>query len=421
VRDIGLIPRIPDDDVACFIFRSKLSGALNCAPFTYFEALTMRLFYIARIDEHVKKIYLVLVLIIIVGILSSYFHFGLRGTLPWRIVYSDIVAFYQTASAPGFPYLSKDIEYPVLTGLFIHMAGFVGSSMPGYLFVTAAGLITFALISTITLLITKDDGLERLLLFWVMAPSMFVFLVYNWDIMTIMFVIVSFYLMIRKRDNVAAFFLAIGFSCKFYPIIYLLPVCLKKNNMFQCVKVITIFITTSAAINIYFVLMNFGGWFHFFRFNSIRPPNPDSIWGIIHYYFPSIEISYINLSSLFLFGISSLIILWKTKKEPIIKMCYIITLLFLLTNKVFSPQYILWILPFFVLYSVPSKETFYYLEIANLGVLFFILQYLFSPSHSDFFLKGAQIFVVLRHVVLFSLLFTCLKIKEKELLGSNAN
>ena len=56
--------------------------------------------------------------------LSIIFHgFGLLRSAPWHVVYSDVLGFYETARAPGFPYLHKLIEYPVITGVFIHEIG----------------------------------------------------------------------------------------------------------------------------------------------------------------------------------------------------------------------------------------------------------------------------------------------------------
>ena len=167
-------------------------------------------------NEKIKKVYPALIIVVIAGIVSSYFHFGLWHKLPWRIIYSDVLPFYYFASAPGFPYLSKVIEYPVLIGLFIQLTGFIGKSMSGYLTVSTIFLTIFALFSTKMLFTMKNFEPEGLLTYWVAAPSMFVFMVYNWDMMTIMCVLISFYFMTRNMDNAAVIFLAIGFSSKFY-------------------------------------------------------------------------------------------------------------------------------------------------------------------------------------------------------------
>src|SRR5579864_902105 len=70
---------------------------------------------------------------IAVGIVSALFHsLGIIQAAPWSLVYSDVFGFYQKAVAPGFPYLTKLIEYPVLTGLFIQLMGWLGKTAVGY-------------------------------------------------------------------------------------------------------------------------------------------------------------------------------------------------------------------------------------------------------------------------------------------------
>ena len=58
-----------------------------------------------------SRLYLYIFLIAIVGIFSAFFHgLGLSESAPWRIVYSDILGFFEKAVMPGFPYLDKLVE-----------------------------------------------------------------------------------------------------------------------------------------------------------------------------------------------------------------------------------------------------------------------------------------------------------------------
>src|SRR3989344_2536881 len=76
-----------------------------------------------------------LFLTVLVVFLSAFFHgLWLFELLPWPVVYSDVMAFWHRASAPGFPYLDKLMEYPVLTGIFVQLAGVFGSRSGYYIF-----------------------------------------------------------------------------------------------------------------------------------------------------------------------------------------------------------------------------------------------------------------------------------------------
>ena len=96
------------------------------------------------------------------------------------------------------------------------------------------------------------------------------------------------------------------------------------------------------------------------------------------------------------------------------------TLLFLLCNKVFSPQFTLWLLPFFVLLPMKRKWVlFYALEISNV-LAFVTITYSYSHLESDTLLNASRAFVVVRHVVLACILFHALRWRSPAALGLRA-
>jgi len=240
---------------------------------------------------------------------------------------------------------------------------------------------------------------------------MLAFLVYNWDIMPVLFVAVAFYLITQGRDRLASMSLALGFSCKFYPVMYLLPLLLRQRRISAWIEIIAVFAMTALAINIFFMLSNFDGWYHFFSFNSLRPPNPDSIWGVVYFWFPQLSASQINVLSLLLFATSSAILMWKPRDESTIKLCFILTLIFLLSNKVFSPQFILWLLPFLTLLPAGGigRRLFYALELSNLAVLFIFLTWWSYEPWNDTRAYLCHSFVLIRHIILIYILVKVLK------------
>lgn len=352
----------------------------------------------------------IIVAILIIGALSAAFHgLGLIKILPWHIVYSDVLGFYPKAVAPGFPYLEKPIEYPVLMGLLIHFTGFIGQSPAGYYIFNSVLLIFFTALATYFLYkITPEQNRKRLWQFWIFAPSMFIFAVYNWDMLALLFVILAFYFMAKNKDGWAAFFLALGFCSKFYPIIYLPILIVKNPNWKNALKLTSIFLFSFLILNSFFMLVNFNGWSYFYTLNNLRNSNPDSIWTIVRFIFRGLDVSTINWLSLLLFGSSYLFILWKYRPsassgQDTIKLCFLATLLFLTFNKVFSPQYLLWLLPFFVLIPQIKKSWIYTLEFSNLATFFIILPWFLISKDISYFYYATP-FVALRHIALITIL-----------------
>ncbi|MFC1999575.1 glycosyltransferase 87 family protein [Chloroflexota bacterium] len=355
-----------------------------------------------------------LFLVSIVGSCSAFFHTWQR-LFSIDIAYNDILTKTLLAIQPGMPYIDKLIEYPVLTGLFIRLMGFAGGGEWGYYALSAVFLTVFAVVATYFLNRIGDGAARRrLLAYWIFAPSMFFFLIYNWDIMPVLFAVVAFYFVMHGRQYPASLFLALGFCCKFYPAMYLLPLLLRDRSIGNWGGIIGVFALTTLAVNAFFMVSNFDGWYYFFDLSNDRLPNPDSIWGVVHYYAPQLGVSQINALSLSLFTAGIAILVWKHGREPTIKLCFALTLLFLLTNKVFSPQFTLWLLPFFVLSPPPgvTKRLFYALEVSNLMVMFTLLTYWFTTERDVTYLHVSQFFVVIRHAVMAYLLIKLLTTRE---------
>lgn len=347
-----------------------------------------------------------LILICVVGILSAGFHgLGINKLLPWNIVYSDVLGFFERVATPGFPYIDKLMEYPVLMGIFIQIMEIIGKTRVNYYVLSAVFLIIFAAATTYFLFqLIDEDKRKRILIYWVFAPSMFMFLIFNWDIIAILFTVLAFYFIQKDRNYLAAFFIALGFSSKFFPIMYLAPLLLKQKSGKEWIKIIAIFLITAILINGYFMLANFEGWSYFFVLNGARNSNPDNIWTLARFFINDFSVFQINTVSFLLFSSSFLWAMWRFRKAPAIILCFIGTIFFLFFNKVFSPQYILWLLPFFVILPLKIGKYFYALEFSNLAAFFAILPWFFTKNISYFY--ASIPFVLLRHLALLLILMS---------------
>lgn len=349
------------------------------------------------------SLWLLLALTVVSGLVSAYIHApdGISG-LPWHVAYSDLVPFYQKAIEPGLPYINKPVEYPVLVGSFVQSMGIIGRTALGYYFFSVTFFILFAAIITYVLrkMLPRKDSL-RLVVYWIFAPSLLVFLTYNWDILAVFFSVLGLYCMHKNRDMLAAVSLALGFASKFYPVLYVLPLMLRQKTWKSGLKIAGVFGAVVALINIPFAIANFKNWSRFFSFSAGRGPNPDSIWAVIRSFLPHLTDNTITWISglLFVAGLIFLLIRFRQKSETI-RLCFALTLLFLLVNKIFSPQFTLWLLPFFVLVPLIEKRWFYAVEVCNIIVLFSILSWYFAPNKSDMHIHLSNFFVILRQIAL---------------------
>jgi uncharacterized membrane protein len=100
-----------------------------------------------------------------------------------------------------------------------------------------------------------------------------------------------------------------------------------------------------------------GGWATFYRFNAARGAD----WGSIWYFFQTehwpvvggLSLPAINLISAALFlaacaGVGALALL-APRRPRLPQLIFLLTAAFLLTNKVWSPQYVVWLVPLVVL------------------------------------------------------------------------
>jgi uncharacterized membrane protein len=105
------------------------------------------------------------------------------------------------------------------------------------------------------------------------------------------------------------------------------------------------------------------GWWEFFRLNIQRGMDPDSVYNVISYFtgWPGFDgnvpahhpptILNTVTSTLFLVACAGVawIVFTAPRRPRLAQLCFLLVAAFLLTNKVWSPQYSLWLVPLAVL------------------------------------------------------------------------
>lgn len=281
-----------------------------------------------------------------------------------RLAYSDIVVFY-VADNP-VPYLERDIEYPVLTGVTIWLTGFMPEGKYGY-FLANALLMMAALLGTFALL--ASSGPDVRLTHYALAPGLAFYGVLNWDALGVLGLVAAVYFTRRQRFDLAGASLAFGACAKLFPA-FILPVLwaqaasppserqearsladLSKNWFSPNARqLLTSFGVVSLALNLPVAVLDFAGWTYFLRFQGKRTHNLDSIW----HYLPPIpdRAESLIFAIVFLGGIAWLTL--RVREGASWEIASLLSLVFfLLLTKVYSPQYDLWLLPLLALVACP--------------------------------------------------------------------
>ena len=290
-----------------------------------------------------------------------------------RLCYNDIQPLYgiRAIAEDVFPYVGGEytenaelvggaIEYPVLTGLFLWFSGLFVEDGNSYLRVSALLLAPFGLVAAY--LLARMSGWRALL--WAASPALIYYSFHNWDLLVVAAVVGGIWFWHRDRPIWAAVLFGIGAALKMYPTLFVLPLLLESwaaGRRAEAGKVLAAGGGTALAINLPFILINASGWWATYAFHSARGPNYDSIWGLAQTRWTAsvIQMPTLNLLTAVL-TLATIVVAvlygWdRGKREggyPFLPVAGALLVAFLLWNKVHSPQYTLWLLPFFVVLRV---------------------------------------------------------------------
>jgi uncharacterized membrane protein len=294
-----------------------------------------------------------------------------------RLCYSDIAALYASGDRDRgldedrLPYVDGENEYPVLTGLSMWVTALPADDYPSF-FTWTAALLAGAALATAGLL-QRIAG-SRAFLF-ALAPTLLIYAFMNWDLLAVALATAATFAYLRKRDAASGVLLGLGAAAKLYPALFVIPFALGRWRSGERSAAARIALWSAGAwtvVNLPFAMSSFDRWSEFFRFNAIRQADWDSLWRILARPFDfTWDPAIVNGLALLAF-IAVAVVLWITagKRLPsgeIWKLGFPLLVAFLLTSKVYSPQYGLWLLPWFAL-VLPDLRLFAAFQLADVAV-----------------------------------------------------
>lgn len=331
------------------------------------------------------------------------------------VCYSDIQYLWlgRDIDKHVFPYLSGSItedgalvggsvEYPVLTGLLIWAGAALASTDAGFLLGSALLMAPFGLLTA--WLLGRLSRWRALL--WAAGPPLVLYAFHNWDLPVVACAVGAVYVVHRgwgaagtarplvDRATVAAVLLGLGFAFKLYPGAFVLPLALYvltatrdplgggRYDVRGALQVVTAATVTVALVNLPFAVLGYRGWWASFAFQGHRKvditTNSVWFWGFRPESNPENKsfqdlMDWLSPALVFTsFAVAAGIGWWRYRREgayPWVAVSAAMLAGFLLLHKVHSPQYTLWLVPFFVLLRVPwSVVAAYFLADAAMGI-----------------------------------------------------
>jgi uncharacterized membrane protein len=270
--------------------------------------------------------------------------------------YSDVppLFFAERLHEGAVPYLDHPVEYPVLTGLWMWLAALPATTVGGFFAATVVLLLAAAVV--VTVLLVREVGPGRALVY-AAAPTLAISAVVNWDLPAVAFATAGLVAHRRGRDGLAGTMLGLGTAAKLYPGLFLLAVVPAAWRLRGRRAGLTTALTAAVAwwaVNAPVALAAPEAWQEFLRLNRTRGPDWDSLYTLADRLGgPTLSASTANLvSAAALATIVAVLAVVAVRRVPA-ERWHLLTLPlligFLLVNKVYSPQFSLWLLPLLAL------------------------------------------------------------------------
>ncbi|MBA2444952.1 MAG: DUF2029 domain-containing protein [Nocardioidaceae bacterium] len=267
------------------------------------------------------------------------------------------------------------LEYPVLTGLWMGATGAVThlvgispdlSDTPrseinadervqhdGTIFfaVNAVGLFGCLLVS-LALLVKAQRRRPWDPVAIAASPALVLAAMINWDLLALVFVAGFIWAWATRRPLTAGVFLGLGVATKLYPLFFLGPLlvlCLRERHLGAWAKTTAAAVAAWSLVNIPIYVWSPEAYLWFWEFNASRGPDFGSLWLVASNFGQTASAHTINLTTWIFFGCACLGIgalgLFAPRRPRLVQLMFLVISAFLLVNKVYSPQYVLWLLP----------------------------------------------------------------------------
>ncbi|MEZ0354401.1 glycosyltransferase family 87 protein [Mycobacterium sp. pR1184] len=328
----------------------------------------------------------------------------------YELCYSDTVPLYgaELLNQGKFPYKSSWIEtdssgapqtrydgkpavrymeYPVLTGVYQYVSmalakTYTALSKVAPLPVIAEVVVFFdiaafglALAWLATVWATAGLSGRRI---WdaalVAASPLLIFQIFtNFDALATGFAMSGLLAWARRKPVLAGVLIGLGAAAKLYPLLFLGPMlvlAIRTGRVRALVRTVLATVLTWTLVNLPVLVLFPRGWSEFFRLNTRRGDDMDSVYNVVKSFTgwpgfdpklgfwepPAVLNSVVAVSFVVCCVAITYIALTAAQRPRVVQLLFLVVAAFLLTNKVWSPQFSLWLVPLAVL-ALPHRRV----------------------------------------------------------------
>jgi uncharacterized membrane protein len=300
-----------------------------------------------------------------------------------RFCYTDVLALYyaEGLNEGKVPYRDHAVEYPVMTGYFMGALGLpvheLGKKYPtinqGEWFYNANALVLSALaVATAAIILALRRRRPWDAAIFALSPVLLVTATVNWDFLAIALAAWGLYAWAKRRPVLAGVLIGLGGAAKLWPLFILGPLfvlALRSRRIREfglaALGAVVAWVVANAPV----YLLYRTSWDRFFDLNTTRPVDWGTLWYIGRYldgkwntgaagdqgpfqwlsdHVPTLNIITYGLFVLACAGIALLCLL-APRRPRLAQVAFLVVAAFLIFSKVWSQQYVLWLLPLIVL------------------------------------------------------------------------
>ncbi|MEV1146028.1 glycosyltransferase 87 family protein [Micromonospora sp. NPDC049799] len=316
-----------------------------------------------------------------------------------RFCYTDVLALYyaEGLNEGKVPYRDHPVEYPVLTGYFMGALGLpvhaLGADDPslnqGQWFYNLNALVLGALaVATVAVLLALRRRRPWDAALFALAPALLLTATVNWDLLAIGLAAFGLLAWARRRPLVAGLLLGLAGAAKMWPLFILGPIlvlALRAGRMRAALTAVGAAVVSLVLVNLHAAVNYRENWDRFFELNTERPIDWGTLWYIGRYLdgktggtapgdlgpfeWLNANIPALNNLSYALFGLACLgvaaLALRAPRRPRLAQLAFLVVAAFLIFSKVWSQQFVLWLLPLVVL-ARPKWGAFLAWQVAEI-------------------------------------------------------
>jgi uncharacterized membrane protein len=297
-----------------------------------------------------------------------------------QFCYTDVLALYyaEGLNEGKIPYLDHPVEYPVLTGAFMGLIGLpvhaFAQSHPGlnegmWAYNLNALVLSVIAIASVGAMLSLRRRRPWDVAMFALSPALFVTATVNWDLLAIGFAVFGLWAWARRWPVAAGLLLGLGTAAKLWPgflFVALIFLGIRARRLGPVITSVVTGVLAFIVVNVPVMWANYDNWHRFIELNRTRGVDWGTLW-YIGVHFPRFNGQYglepfvrlgqqiptLNNLTYVLIGASWLaiggLVVGARRRPRLAQVAFLVIASFLIFNKVWSQQFVLWLLPLVVL------------------------------------------------------------------------